>query len=43
MIKFAKYLGLKEGGHSVAITGNVEACEDWLQSYNKGLARNNSA
>jgi hypothetical protein len=38
MIKFADYLGLKEEGHSVAITGNREAGEigcrvittDWL-------------
>jgi len=43
MIKFAEYLGLKEEGHSVAVTGNREAGEGWLQSYYKGLAHNNSA
>ncbi len=43
MIKSAEYLGLMEEGHSVSITGNLEAGEDWLQSYYNGLAHNKSA
>ena len=43
MIKFADNLGFTEGKHSVAITGNREAGDGWLQSYYNGLAHNKSA